>query len=333
MRESLYIKDDDSMLSFIQGNFITFTNMKDSDIEGIIKYRISPINVSVHTTNPELRMKMLNNKKAGEIMDILQRLTEKGININCQIVLCPEVNDGDELLKTINDLYSLYPSVSNVAVVPIGLTKFREGLYSVNGYNKNKAKEVIYSLRPIQKKITEETGETFVRLADEFYILAGEPVPEEEHYGDFEQLEDGIGMLRYFKLCVDEALQEMDIDCSGREIGFVTGVSAYEHILNAAKNIEEKINIRISVYKVENDFFGPCITVSGLITGQDILKQLKGKIKEETIFIPSNMLKSGEEVFLDDIKVSDLSKELKAKVVPVRYTGEDIIEKIINEVI
>ena len=333
MRETLYFKDDDSRMSFLQGNFVTLTNMSDEDIDRIIRYRISPINVSVHTTNPELRITMLNNKNAGKIMERLNRLTENGINLNCQIVLVPGVNDGKELLRTITDLNKFYPQIANVAIVPVGITRYREGLYDVKGFDRDSSSEVINLLRPLQEKIIEETGEPFARLADEFYLMADRQLPSYDHYGDFEQLEDGIGMIRYFENRITEDLQEKNINGKGKAFAIVTGSSSYEFMKAISKIIENKTEVSIEVYMVNNDFFGGKITVVGLITAGDIIKQLKGKIKEEIVFIPASMLKADEDVFLDDITLKEFQDELGKKVVKCKYTGDDFIEKLINEVI
>lgn len=333
MRETLYFKDDDSRMSFLQGNFVTLTNMSEEDIDRIIKYRISPINVSVHTTNPELRIKMLSNKKAGNIMERLEKLSQNGIRVNCQIVLVPGVNDGQELLKTVGDLYNFYPQIENVAIVPVGITRYREGLYKLEGFNRNTSKQVIDMLAPFQEKAKREGGSPFARLADEFYLMAGVELPPMEHYGDFEQLEDGIGMMRYFENRISEDLNDINIDGAGHETALITGTSAYSFLVDMARLIEDKTGIKISVYKVVNTFLGEKITVAGLITAGDIIGQLKGKIKEKTILLPANMLKADEDIFLDDITLGDLEKELGKRIVKCKYTGDDLMEKILEEVI
>lgn len=333
MRETLYFKDDDSRLSFLQGNFVTLTNMKDEDIERIIKYRISPINISVHTTNPELRVRMLNNKNAGNILERLKKLTEAGIMLNCQIVLCPGINDGIELEKTLRDLVKFYPYISNVAIVPVGITNFRNNLYNLNSYDKKTAKQTIMDIRNIQKEFEETLGTSFGRLADEFYFLAGEELPSSEHYDDFEQIEDGIGMARYFKERVLQDLEYVDYDGKGKSIGIITGMLAGDFIHNICSYIGEKFNIKFNVYQIENNFFGKKITVSGLLTGKDIISQLKGKLKDEIVLIPNNLLKAQEDILLDDITLEDLQYELGVKIVKCKYTGDDFIQKITEEVI
>lgn len=333
MRESLYFKDDDSRLSFLQGNFVTLTNMDDEDIGRIIKYRISPINVSVHTTNPELRVEMLNNKKAGKIIDRLKQLTEAGININCQVVLCPGINDGEELKRTLNDLFDFYPQISNVAIVPVGISRFRENLFEMKGYNKESSTYLIKLVSQMQMMFIEKSGEPFARLADEFYLMAEHELPGYEHYGDFDQIEDGIGMIRYFEKCINDDLEDVNVDGKGKECAFITGMSSSNFIKKISKLIEDKLNIKISVYPIRNDFFGEKITVSGLLTAKDIISQLEGRIKENIAFIPASMLKADTDIFLDDISLEELQEKLKIRIIKCKYTGEDLISKINDEVI
>lgn len=325
MRKTLYFKDDDSRLSFLQGNFVTLTNMKDEDIDRIIRYRISPINVSVHTTNPELRIKMLNNRFAGNIYERLKRLAAANIDINCQIVLCPGLNNGDELKKTTEDLFKLYPSIKNVAAVPVGATKFREGLYQVTLYDKISSREEIINVSKLQKKYMKEINEPFIRLSDEFYVLADIEIPPTEFYGEFEQLEDGIGMIRLFRNNIDETLTKLNKSIHG-SFTMVTGISGFKEIENAALKINNyNKNININVVKIINKFFGETITVAGLITGKDLIEQLKDFSLGDYIIIPKNMLKSGEEIFLDDITIKDIETALNRRVIVAEYTGEDLI--------
>lgn len=333
MRESLYFKDDDSRLSFLQGNFVTLTNMSDEDIDRIIMYRISPINVSVHTTNPELRIKMLNNKNAGNILERIRKLVQGGISINCQIVLCPGINDGEELKRTIYDLLEMYPFISNIAIVPIGVTRYRERLHNLKVFDRESAAEIIEFVEGIQRNIEKRIHEPFARLADEFYVMAENELPPVEHYGDFEQLEDGIGMLRYFESRVLEDLESSDFDGKGSEAAFLTGASSSNFIKSMAEIIEKKLNVKINVYTISNDFFGSSVTVTGLITAKDIINQLRGVIKEKVLFIPSSILKADEDIFLDDITLDELQTDLNVKVVKCKYTGDDLVEKITNEVI
>jgi putative radical SAM enzyme (TIGR03279 family) len=328
MRKTLYFKDDDSRLSFLQGNFVTLTNMKEEDIDRIIKYRISPINVSVHTTNPELRIKMLNNRFAGNIFDRLKRLSEAQISIGCQIVLCPGLNNGEELVRTANDLFSLYPSIRNVAIVPVGTTKFREGLYDMTLYNKETSLKEIKEVEKLQEKFKKKIGQPFVRLSDEFYVLAGLDVPTDEFYGDFEQLEDGIGMLRLFRNYIDGTLKHLSKKAKG-SFTIVTGLSGYTELASAAEKIKNyNSNIDVKVIKIFNEFFGETITVAGLLTGKDIINQLKEKALGEYIIISKNMLRANDEVFLDDITIIEMETALNRKIIVAEYTGENLIELI-----
>lgn len=337
MRETLYFKDDDSRLSFFQGNFVTLTNMKEEDIDRIIRYKISPINVSVHTTDAELRKIMLNNRFAGNVYDRLKRLAEADIKINCQVVSCPGINNGKELVKTIEDLYKLYPSIENLAVVPVGITKFREGLFNLTLYDQNTAMQEIESVKELQEKYISEIGTPFIRLSDEFYVTAQIDVPQEEFYDGYEQLEDGIGMIRLLRSVIDEDVENLKLNSRG-SFTFITGHSAYAEILKVAEKITACNNkININVKKIVNNFFGETITVAGLLTGKDIINQLKNEKLGEYLLIPSNMLKKGyelgnyeEQIFLDNITVSDLEKALNTKVLICDYSGEDLIH-IINQ--
>ncbi|MGH4051336.1 MAG: DUF512 domain-containing protein [Clostridium sp.] len=337
MRDTLYFKDDDSRLSFFQGNFVTLTNMEDEDIDRIIRYNISPINVSVHTTDVELRKIMLNNKFAGNVYDRLKKLSKAGIKTNCQVVSCPGINNGPELIKTIEDLYKLYPSIENLAVVPVGITKFRKGLFNLKLYDKNTAEKEIQSVKLLQKKYISEIDSPFVRLSDEFYVVAGIDVPDESFYDGYSQLEDGIGMIRLLRSVIDEDISKLNLNNSG-SFTFVTGHSAYAEILKVAQIITKCNNkIKIDVREITNDFFGETITVAGLLTGNDIIKQMEGENLGEFLMISSNMLKSGYElgnndkqVFLDNVTISDLEKSLNTKVLICDYSGEDLIH-IINQ--
>lgn len=333
MRKTLYFKDDDSRLSFLQGNFITLTNLNDDDFRRIIKYKISPINISVHTTNPELRVKMLNNRKADTILERIKELSEGGIQLNCQIVLCPGINDGEELRRTLKDLLKFYPSISNVAIVPVGITKYRDNLYSMEGYNEESSNGVIELVEKMQAEFKKEVNDNFARLSDEFYITAKREIQDYEHYGDFEQLEDGIGMTRYFETIIDEELEFVDFNGNKAEIAFVTGEMCSEYLFKIKNKIEEKLNIKITLYVIKNNFFGGKVSVAGLLTGKDIIEQIQGTLKEALTFIPRNMLKADEDIFLDDVTVEELENKLGTKIITCKYTGEDLIEKITNEVI
>jgi putative radical SAM enzyme (TIGR03279 family) len=328
MRKTLYFKDDDSRLSFLQGNFVTMTNMKEEDIDRIIRYRISPINVSVHTTNPELRVKMLNNRFAGSIYERLKKLAEAGIDINCQIVLCPGLNNGDELIRTSEDLFKLYPAIKNLAVVPVGATKFREGLFPVTLYNKENSRKEILKISELQEKYTKKVGQPFIRLSDEFYVLAELDVPATDFYGEFEQLEDGIGMIRLFRNNLDKTISDLKQNVSG-SFTLITGASAFNEIEAAADRIKAvNPKISISVIKIINKFLGKTITVAGLLTGKDIISQLKSEDVGDYVIISRNMLRSGEDIFLDDVTVKAMEVALNRKLIIADYSGEDLIEKI-----
>lgn len=334
MRETLYFKDDDSRLSFLQGNFVTLTNMKEEDIQRIIKYHISPINISVHTTNPELRVKMLSNRFAGNIFERMKQLSEAGIQMNAQIVCVPDVNDKDELKRTINDLYELYPYVNNVAVVPIGITKYREGLAKVKTFNKETSKETIEMVNALQAKFYKEVQEPFVRLSDEFYIVAGMEVPDEEFYNGYEQIEDGVGVTRCFINAIERDLEFLDLNSKG-SYSIVTGTLAYDEVKKAADKICSKNpKIHIDVFKIINNFFGDTITVTGLLTGTDIIDQIKGKIKSKYLLMSDNMFRRGYElapesaIMLDDMTIEDIERELDVKVITCDFSGEDLISLI-----
>lgn len=336
MRNTLYFKDDDSRLSFLQGNFITMTNMKDSDIDRIIRYHISPINISVHTTDEKLRCEMLNNRFAGNIFEIMKKLSDAGITMNTQIVLCPGINNKEQLIKTVEDLYKLYPQVRNVAAVPIGITRFRKGLKPLEIYNKETALEEINLVKELQEKYIKEIGEPFVRLSDEFYVLAQKEIPSTDFYGDFEQIEDGIGMIRLLRDNIDRDIESLDTTIKGK-ITIPTGVSAYKEINEVAEKIMKKNpNLNIEVIKIINNFFGNTITVTGLITGSDLIEQLKDQ-KVEHLFLCNTMFRKGyelgdykENIMLDDITVEEIEKIINTKVTIVDYTGEDLID-IINK--
>ncbi|OAA94335.1 DUF512 domain-containing protein [Clostridium coskatii] len=337
MRDTLYFKDDDSRLAFLQGNFVTLTNMNDEEIDRIIKYRISPINVSVHTTNPDLRIKMINNKFAGNIYTLLKRLTQNGIKINCQIVLCPGINDGAEFKRTVEDLYRLYPGVTNVAVVPVGITKYRQNLFKLSRYNKNSASNQLKIAEELQCKYIEEIGVPFVRLSDEFYLVSETEIPNSNFYENYSQLEDGVGMVRLFRDNISSHLKSLNKGARG-SFTFLTGELAYSEIKDAAEKImENSPDIIIDVKKIINNFFGHTITVSGLITARDIMEQLKYKTLGKNIVIPECMLRKGYElsnsdkrVFLDDITLDELEKALSRNILVCDYTGNDLIQ-IINE--
>lgn len=331
MRDTLYFKDDDSRLSFLQGNYITLTNMSDHDVERIVRYRLEPINISFHTTNPELRCRMLHNRFAGDALKKVDILYQGGIEMNGQIVLCRGVNDGEELERTIRDLTKYLPLLKSVSVVPVGLTRFREGLYPLEPFTREEAGEVLRVIHRWQKKIYEEYGIHFIHAGDEWYLLAEEEVPEEERYDGYLQLENGVGMLRLLFNEFEEGMERLgDGDRSG-EISAATGKLAYPYIRRMADRIQERYpGVKVHVYCIRNDFFGERITVSGLITGQDIIAQLKGKELGSRLLLPCNMLKADEDVFLDDITVKGVSDALQVPVDIVKSSGQDLIDAILG---
>ena len=331
MRDTLYFKDDDSRLSFLQGNYITLTNMSDNDVERIVRYRLEPINISFHTTNPELRCRMLHNRFAGDALKKVDILYQGGIEMNGQIVLCRGVNDGEELERTIRDLTKYLPLLKSVSVVPVGLTRFREGLYPLEPFTREEAGEVLRVIHRWQKKIYEEYGIHFIHAGDEWYLLAEEEVPEEERYDGYLQLENGVGMLRLLFNEFEEGMERLgDGDRSG-EISAATGKLAYPYIRRMADRIQERYpGVKVHVYCIRNDFFGERITVSGLITGQDIIAQLKGKELGSRLLLPCNMLKADEDVFLDDITVKEVSDALQVPVDIVKSSGQDLIDAILG---
>ncbi|MHB1392648.1 MAG: DUF512 domain-containing protein [Clostridia bacterium] len=332
MRETLYFKDDDTRLSFLQGNFVTLTNLSEREIDRIIRYRISPINVSVHTTDPELREMMLNNKNAGKLMDYLEKLTEGEIEVKAQIVLCPGVNDGENLIKTLKDLSELYPGLSCVAVVPAGITKHRQGLYELKEYDKASAAAVIKQVSELQDKFLTGLTTRFVFLSDEFYLISGKELPEYDEYEGFSQLENGVGLITLFNEEVQESLEKLgSYNKKQRVVSLITGEYAAPNLAMAALKIENSIGeLKLSIFPIVNNFFGQGVKVAGLLTGKDIIDQLKGKAIGSDIFIPECMLKRNEAIFLDNVTIGQLEKELGAKVTICREDGSDLVLKILS---
>lgn len=331
MRETLYFKDDDSRLSFLQGNYITLTNMSDHDVERIVKYRLEPINISFQTTNPELRCKMLHNRFAGEALKKVDILYRGQIEMNGQIVLCKGVNDGEELERTIRDLTGYLPYLKSVSIVPVGLTKYRDGLYPLEPFTKEDAKEVLSVIHRWQEKIYQEHGIHMIHAGDEWYVLAEEEVPEEERYDGYLQLENGVGMMRLLFNEVQEALSAVTGDGRQREISLATGRLMYPYIGKILEEIRKKFpNITTYLYAIRNDFFGERITVSGLITGQDLTGQLKGQPLGERLLLPCNMLKIGEPVFLDDFTLEEVENSLQVKTDIVKSSGQDLLDAVIG---
>ncbi len=331
MRETLYFKDDDSRLSFLQGNYVTLTNMSDYDLERIIKFHLSPINVSFQAMNPELRCKMLHNRFAGDALKKVDRLYEGGVTMNGQIVLCKGVNDREELEYSLEKLSAYAPVLQSVSIVPVGLSKFRDGLYPLESFTKEDAEHLIEQVEHWQKIMMEKHGIHFVHASDEWYILAGRNMPEEGRYDGYLQLENGVGMMRLLETEVKERLSQLEGDDRKIQASVATGKLAAPFIKKMTELVQEKFpNISVSVYTIKNEFFGEKITVSGLITGQDLKTQLKDRQLGERVLIPCNMLRSGEDVFLDDLTVEMISEALGTEIVVVDEPGADLVDCLIN---
>ncbi len=334
MRETLYFKDDDSRLSFLQGNYITLTNMKDKDLDRIIKYHLAPINISVHTTNPLLRQKMLHNRFAGEALEKIKKLYDHGIEMNGQVVLCKGVNDGAELERTISDLAGYLPYMESLSVVPVGLSKYREGLYPLEPFTREDARETIAIIEKWQKICMEKHGCHFVQASDEFYLTAELPIPEEERYDGYLQLENGVGMIRLLKTEFTDALEEAKKNpetkhYSAQRVTLATGKLAAPLLMELAEAFMEAYpQYEVVVAPIRNDFFGERITVSGLITAQDLVAQLKDKDLGGRLLLPTNMLRMGEDVFLDDWTLDEVEKALQVHIDIVKSSGQDLLDAI-----
>lgn len=336
MRESLYFKDDDSRLSFLFGNYITLTNISEHEIERIIKMHISPVNISVHTMNPELRVQMMKNKNAGKCLEIIKRLADAGIQMNTQLVLCPGINDGDELRHSIEQLSALYPAVQSIAAVPVGLTKFRDGLEKLEPYNKETAGEVIDIIEEYSKKFRREFGVGLCYPADEFFIKAERDLPNADYYDDYPQLDNGVGLVRSF---CDDFLDELDYlseNPTNKKVTLATGADFYPYLCDLCKKAEEKYGLEISVQKIINNFFGETITVSGLITGIDLYEQLKNIDLGEYLLLPSSMISDytnhteNKNKFLDDMTVEELESKLNVKIVLTNGSGGQLLRDILG---
>jgi len=339
MRETLYFKDDDSRLSFLQGNYVTLTNMSEKDVERVIKYHLSPINISFQTTNPNLRCMMLHNRFAGDALKKVDRFYEAGIEMNGQIVLCKGVSDGAELERSISDLVRYLPHLRSVSVVPVGLSKYREGLYPLEPFGKEDARAVLEVIRRWQDRIYPEYGLHFVHASDEWYILAGEELPDEDNYDGYLQYENGVGMMRMLMEEFEDSLNSL-VESGAAErwngrrrvVSSVTGRITFPYIRRMADRLSEVFEgLDVHVYPIRNDFFGELITVTGLLTGQDIIAQLKGKALGEELLLPENVLRSGETVLLDDCTVDDIGKALQVPVNIVKSSGYDFTEAILGE--
>lgn len=329
MRESLYFKDDDSRLSFLFGNYITLTNITEHEIDRIIKMHISPINVSVHTTNPELRCKMMNNRFAGDTLKYLKRFADAGITLNCQIVSCPGINDGDELVRTLTDLENL--GVNMTAIVPVGLTRYRENLYPLVPYNKETAGQTIDIIEKMGDECVKKHGRRIFFPGDEFYLLAEREIPSPEFYEDFSALEDGIGMIAYLTDDVGWKLEELDADESlCHKVTIACGEGVFPYMKRIMSMINEKFpNITINTRAIKNNFFGGGVNVSGLVTGGDLIDQLSGDDLGDRLIIPSSMLRFENDLFLDDVSTDDVERELGVTLVPVNNNGNDLVEAVI----
>ncbi len=327
MRESCYFKDDDYRLSFLQGNYVTLTNMKDSDIDRIIEYNLPRINVSVHTTNPELRRKMLSNKNAGKIMEQIKRFADGGMTINCQIVLCRHYNDGEELERTIRDLSEFGECIESLSIVPVGISDFRGRLTELEPFDKESSAEVIEQVSKWQKHFRGALGINFVYLADEFYIMAESDIPPQEEYDGFPQIENGVGLCASLE---DEFSAALDL-CENKKVktkkSIATGVLAYDFICGLVGRLNCDL---LNVYKIQNNFFGKKITVSGLVTAGDIINQLKEHELGEQLLIPKSMLRHDENVFLDDLTVEDVERALNVEVIPVENDGFELLDMLLK---
>lgn len=340
MRETLYFKDDDSRLSFLQGNYVTLTNMSEHDVNRIIKYHLGPINISFQTMNPELRCMMLHNRFAGDALKKVDLFYEAGIEMNGQIVLCKGINDGRELDFSIRELTKYYPCLQSVSVVPVGLSKYREGLYPLEPFTKEDAKEVIGLIKKWQDYMYEKYGMHFIHASDEWYLLAEEELPTEDRYDGYLQLENGVGMLTLLKDEFKEAMQtavhqkKLYRDLSDgkiRRLTLATGKLAYRTICDLAAQMMKAFEwLDLNVVAIRNDFFGERITVSGLLTGQDLIAQLKDLPLGDKLLLPQNVLRSGENYFLDDITVPQLEEALQVRVDIVKSSGQDFVETVLN---
>lgn len=333
MRDTLYFKDDDARLSFLQGNYITLTNMKDEDLERVIRYHLSPVNISVHTTNPTLRCEMLHNRFAGDVLKKIGQLYEADIQMNSQIVLCKGYNDGKELEQTVEDLSKFLPHMKSLSVVPVGLTKFRTNLVEVDKFTKEEALTVLNTIHKWQDKLMEQHGTRFVFASDEWYILAGVPIPEETCYEGYGQIENGVGMVRSLISEFEEYLSTLQGDHRKHQISLATGKLAAPIMAQLVARLQTKFPfVDVQVYEITNYFFGTDITVAGLLTGTDIIEQLKGKNLGEYLLLPDVLLRSQEEVLLDDITVKDIEIALQKKIHIVQSDGTSLINNMIDNI-
>ncbi|SHE37735.1 putative radical SAM enzyme, TIGR03279 family [Caldanaerobius fijiensis DSM 17918] len=333
MRKSLYVKDDDYRLSFLYGNFITLTNVSEKEIRRIINMKLSPLYVSVHATDDNVRVALMANPKAKGIMDKLTTLVNGGINLHCQLVMVRGVNDGKVLDRSIEDLVSLFPGVISIAAVPVGLTAYREGLAPITPWDGPSSREIIEQIEGWGKRLKEQFGTPLVYASDEFYVMADREVPDAEYYEGFPQIENGVGLIAKLK---DEFYSSLSkyrgITPKSKKVSIATGISAYKFIKSLANQIMDNFEIEIAVYAIKNNFFGPSVTVAGLLTGSDLISQLKDKDLGQRLIIPDVMLKEGEDIFLDDKTLDDVKDALGVEVVVSAVNGEDLIKKVIGEI-
>lgn len=331
MRDTLYFKDDDSRLSFLQGNYITMTNLTDEDVSRIIKMKMSPINISVHTTNPELRTFMLKNPKAASSLEYMKRFAAAGTEMNCQIVLCRGINDGKELERTMHDLACMYPSVMNVSIVPAGMTKFRKEkkLYPLTPFSKEEARAVIREIEAFAEACLMHYGSRIVYAGDELYLEAGLPIPDAAYYEGFHAIEDGVGMIASMREEFENALADGEPSDMTREISIATGKAAYPFFCELADKLHTKYpNIQTHIYEIENNYFGEHITVAGLLTGKDLKAQLSDKPLGETLYISSNTLRYEGDLFLCGMSIDELSEALGVEIVPCATDGYEFFDRI-----
>ena len=330
MRDTLYFKDDDSRLSFLFGNYITLTNLTEKEADRICQLHISPVNISVHTMNPELRVKMMKNKNSGESLRFIKKFHDAGILMNTQLVLCPGINDGEELRYSLNELAKYSPYINSIAAVPVGLTKYRDNLEHLDIYNKVTANEVIDIIDEFNAHYSFfNNGKILAYASDEFYLLAEREFPTEDYYGEYSQLDNGVGMCTLLKSEFLSALEETKPKTLNREITIATGESAYSLLCELKEKAEEKFNgLKVNVIKITNEFFGTTVTVAGLLTGQDLIGQLQGKSLGEELLIPRVSLRNEGDKFLDDITLEELSDKLNIKVTPIKNDGYKLLEKI-----
>ncbi|MBQ9085670.1 MAG: DUF512 domain-containing protein [Clostridia bacterium] len=335
MRSTLYFKDDDSRLSFLHGNYITLTNLHEKDIQRIIDMRISPVNISVHTTNPELRVKMMKNKRSGEVLSYMKMLADAGITLCCQIVLCKGLNDGEELARTMSDLAELAPAMESTSVVPAGLTRFRNGLYPLEPFTPEECAEVIRQINEFGDLCLKKYGSRLFFPADEFYIQANLPLPSDEFYEGYSQIQNGVGMITDLETGFEWEMENVDEYLRHfsppRRVSVATGVAAYEHIRALCDTLSDQIpGLEIQVYSIVNHFFGETITVAGLLTAKDMIEQLSGQPLGDELLFPDVCLRSEGDLFLDDLSPEDLSRALGVPVTPTRSDASDLITKLLG---